>query len=167
MKGKLDKYDQSDSGWIVRYQIEENGLMITKSLMLHPNQTNYAEIDKECEFDIKSCPNFTNGGEWEDMAVIFTGEGERIAQIIEKFKDKIMFPKMVERAKESLKGVTIPDPNEFCHYSGLPSPNAYVNSENDWEEILFDFIDYYPCVLPHELFEWLEANYEIPKKKTP
>ena len=37
--------------------------------------------------------------------------------------------------------------------------------ENDWEEILFDFIDFYPCILPHELFEWLEENYEIPKKK--
>jgi hypothetical protein len=35
----------------------------------------------------------------------------------------------------------------------------------DWEEILFDFIDFYPCQLPHELFEWLEENYEIPKKK--
>ena len=35
----------------------------------------------------------------------------------------------------------------------------------DWEEILFDFIDFYPCILPHELFEWLEENYEIPKKK--
>jgi len=37
--------------------------------------------------------------------------------------------------------------------------------ENDWEEILFDFIDFYPCILPHELFMWLEENYEIPKKK--
>jgi len=37
--------------------------------------------------------------------------------------------------------------------------------ENDWEEILFDFIDFYPCILPNELFEWLEENYEIPKKK--
>jgi hypothetical protein len=37
--------------------------------------------------------------------------------------------------------------------------------KNDWEEILFDFIDFYPCILPHELFEWLEENYEIPKKK--
>ena len=37
--------------------------------------------------------------------------------------------------------------------------------ENDWEEILFDFIDFYPCILPHELFEWLAENYEIPKKK--
>jgi len=36
---------------------------------------------------------------------------------------------------------------------------------NDWEEILFDFIDFYPCILPHELFEWLAENYEIPKKK--
>jgi len=35
----------------------------------------------------------------------------------------------------------------------------------DWEEILFDFIDFYPCQLPDELFEWLEENYEIPKKK--
>jgi len=55
--------------------------------------------------------------------------------------------------------------DEFCHYSGLPSPKVYVNDENDWEEILFDFIDFYPCMLPHELFEWLEENYEIPKKK--
>jgi hypothetical protein len=35
----------------------------------------------------------------------------------------------------------------------------------DWEEILFDFIDFYPCILPNELFEWLKENYEIPKKK--
>lgn len=35
----------------------------------------------------------------------------------------------------------------------------------DWEEILFDFIDFYPCQLPDELFEWLDNNYEIPKKK--
>jgi tartrate dehydratase alpha subunit/fumarate hydratase class I-like protein len=35
----------------------------------------------------------------------------------------------------------------------------------DWEEILFDFIDFYPCQLPDELFEWLKKNYEIPKKK--
>jgi hypothetical protein len=34
-----------------------------------------------------------------------------------------------------------------------------------WEEILFDFIDFYPCILPHELFEWLKENYETPKKK--
>ena len=37
--------------------------------------------------------------------------------------------------------------------------------ENNWEEILFDFIDFYPCILPHELFEWLAENYEIPKKR--
>jgi hypothetical protein len=35
----------------------------------------------------------------------------------------------------------------------------------DWEEILFDFIDFYPCILPNELFEWFKENYEIPKKK--
>ena len=55
--------------------------------------------------------------------------------------------------------------DDFCYYSGLPSPSAYVNEENDWEEILFDFIDVYPCILPNELFEWLDNNYEIPKKK--
>ena len=37
--------------------------------------------------------------------------------------------------------------------------------ETDWEENLFDFIDFYPCILPHELFEWLTENYEIPKKR--
>lgn len=153
MKGKLDRYDQSDSGWIVRYEnwLPE-GIIVTKSVMLHPNQTIYAEIDKEVEFEIKPCPNLHNGGEWEHMAIIDTGEAKRIKEVMEKFKDKIMFPMMVERVKESLKGVKIPEPNEI---------------ENDWEEILFDFIDYYPCILPHELFEWLEANYETPKKKTP
>ena len=35
----------------------------------------------------------------------------------------------------------------------------------DWEEILFDFIDFYPCILPNELFEWLKKNYKIPNKK--
>jgi hypothetical protein len=39
------------------------------------------------------------------------------------------------------------------------------NEGNDWEEILFDFIDFYQCILPNELFEWLERNYETPKKK--
>lgn len=43
--------------------------------------------------------------------------------------------------------------------------DVFNDEENDWEEILFDFIDFYPCILPHELFEWLEENYEIPKKK--
>lgn len=42
---------------------------------------------------------------------------------------------------------------------------ARIKVENDWEEILFDFIDEYPCILPNELFEWLEKNYEIPRKK--
>jgi len=41
-----------------------------------------------------------------------------------------------------------------------------VKKVNDWKEILFDFIDFYPCILPKELFEWLEMNYEIPKKKS-
>lgn len=153
MKGKLDKYDQSDSGWIVRYTTGvDNGVIVNRSTMLHPNQTNYAEIDKEVFFTLKLCPNLHNEGKWEEMAIIDTGEAKRIKEVMEKFKDKIMFPMMVERAKESLKGVKIPEPNEI---------------ENDWEEILFDFIDYYPCILPNELFEWLEANYEIPKKKTP
>jgi hypothetical protein len=46
------------------------------------------------------------------MAIIDTGEAKRIGEIMEKFKDKVMFPKMVARAKESLKGVIIPEPNE-------------------------------------------------------
>ncbi len=171
MKGILDKYDKVDSGWIVRYDTGMgNGIKITNSITLHPNQVNYAEIDKEVEFRIESCPNLQNGGEWEDMAIIETGEAKRIQDIMENimgnFKDKVMFPKMVERAKESLKGVTIPEPDDFCHYSGLPSPTAYVSSENNWEDILFDFIDFYPFALPNELIDWLEANYEVPKKKT-
>lgn len=166
MKGVLDKYDQGDSGWIVRYDTGMgNGIYITNSIMLHPNQVNYAEIDKEVEFRIESCPNLKNGGEWEDMAIIETGEAKRISEIMDKFKNKIMFPKMVERAKESLKGVKIPDPDDFCHYSGLPSPTAYVGNDNSWEDILFDFMDFYPIALPNELIDWLEANYEIPKKK--
>lgn len=166
MKGILDKYDQVDSGWIVRYDTGMgNGINITNSIMLHPNQVNYGEIDKEVEFRIESCPNLQNGGEWEDMAIIETGEAKRINEIMEKFKDKIMFPKMVERAKESLKGVKIPEPDDFCHYSGLPSPTAYVSNDNSWEDILFDFIDFYPFALPNELIDWLQANYEVPKKK--
>lgn len=165
MKGILDKYDQVDSGWIVRYRTERDNLIVHQHVMLHPNQVNYAEIDKEVEFRIESCPNIQNGGEWEDMAIIETGEATRISEIMEKFKDKIMFPKMVERAKESLKGVKIPEPDDFCHYSGLPSPTAYVSNDNSWEDIMFDFIDFYPFALPNELIDWLEANYEVPKKK--
>jgi hypothetical protein len=45
------------------------------------------------------------------------------------------------------------------------SKQETLEEVNDWEEILFDFIDFYPCILPHELFEWLAENYEIPKKK--
>jgi hypothetical protein len=150
MKGILDKYDKVDSGWIVRYKVERGNLIVHQHVMLHPNQVHYAEIDKEFEFRIQSCPNLQNGGEWEDMGIIDTGEANRISEVMEKFKDKIMFPKMVERAKESLKGVKIPNPNE---------------TENDWEEILFDFIDFHPCILPNELFEWLEANYKVPEKK--
>jgi hypothetical protein len=165
MKGVLDKYDKVDSGWIVRYRTERDNLIVHQHVMLHPNQVNYAEIDKEVEFRIESCPNLQNGGEWEDMAIIETGEAKRINEIMEKFKDKIMFPKMVERAKESLKDVKIPEPDDFCHYSGLPSPTAYVSNDNSWEDILFDFIDFYPFVLPNELIDWLEANYEVPKKK--
>lgn len=165
MKGILDKYDQVDSGWIVRYRTERDNLIVHQHVMLHPNQVNYAEIDKEVEFRIESCPNLQNGGEWEDMAIIETGEATRISEIMEKFKDKIMFPKMVERAKESLKGVKIPEPDDFCHYSGLPSPTAYVSNDNSWEDIMFDFIDFYPFALPNELIDWLEANYEVPKKK--
>jgi hypothetical protein len=165
MKGILDKYDKVDSGWIVRYKVDKDNLIVYQHVMLHPNQVNYAELDKEVEFRIESCPNLQNSSEWEDMAIIDTGEAKRISEIMEKFKDKVMFPKMVERAKESLKGVKIPEPDDFCHYSGLPSPTAYVSNGNSWEDILFDFIDFYPFALPNELIDWLQANYEVPKKK--
>lgn len=106
MIGTLDK---TDSGWIVRYRTQKDNLIVYKHVMLHPNQENYAEIGKECEFRIEQCPNLHDGGELLDMGIIETGEPKRIKEIMDKFKDKIMFPKMVERAKESLKGVTLPE----------------------------------------------------------
>lgn len=130
MKGILDKYDKVDSGWIVRYKTVNDNLIVYKHVMLHPNQVNYAEIDKEVEFRIESCPNLQNGGDggWKDMAIIETGETTRIGEIMEKFKDKIMFPKMVERAKESLKGVKIPE------------PNGKTYGEDELSKILLDFM---------------------------
>lgn len=64
-----------------------------------------------------------------------------------------------------------------CQFSLVNAPNLRNGGEwetmaiigqqeiKDWKEILFDFIDVHPCFLPHELFEWLEKNYETPKKK--
>lgn len=106
MTGTLDK---TNSGWIVRYIVNKDNLIVYHHVMLHPNQENYAEIGKECSFRIEQCPDLNNGGEWLDMAIIETGEAKRIGEIMEKFKGKTMFPKMVERAKESLKGVTLPE----------------------------------------------------------
>lgn len=109
MVGTLDK---TNSGWIIRYREDRDNLIIYHHVMLHPNQENYAEIGKECKFRIERCPDLNNGGEFLNMAIIDTGEAKHIGEIMEKFKDKVMFPKMVERAKESLRGITLPEPNE-------------------------------------------------------
>jgi hypothetical protein len=122
MKGILDKYDKVDSGWIVRYKVERDNLIVYQHVMLHPNQINYAELDKEVDFRIESCPNLQNGGEWEDMAIIDTGEPKRIREIMEKFKNKLMFPKSHARAKESLVGVKIPNPRK----------GNLVRKDNEW-----------------------------------
>lgn len=122
MKGILDKYDKVDSGWIVRYRIERDNLIVYQHVMLHPNQINYAEIDKEVDFRIQSCPNLQNGGEWEDMAIIETGEPKRISEIMEKFKGKTMFPKSLARAEEILKNVRIPNPMK----------GNLVRKDNEW-----------------------------------
>jgi len=71
----------------------------------------------------------------------------------ERLKDKELFKESNDRARKTLSEI-----------KSLPIQET-LEEVNDWEEILFDFIDFYPCILPHELFEWLEENYEIPKKK--
>ena len=159
MKGNLDKYDKVDSGWIVRYRTERANLIVYQHVMLHPNQINYAELDKEVEFRIQSCPNLHNGGEWEDMAIIETGEPKRIKEIIEKFKNKLMFPKSHARAQEMLKNVTIPNPikgklvrkdNEWVviyeteigeHYLPLYHKSQVSNLTEDNTEVHFEIVD--------------------------
>jgi hypothetical protein len=130
MKGILDKYDKVDSGWIVRYKVNRDNLIVYQHVMLHPNQTNYAEIDKEVEFRFLSCPNLDNGGELEDMAIIDTGEAKSISEIMEKFKGKTMFPQALKRAEESLRGVVLP------HVKN----NSKMYHENELGKILFDFM---------------------------
>jgi hypothetical protein len=71
----------------------------------------------------------------------------------ERLKGKELFKESNDRARKTLSEI-----------KSLPIKET-LEEVNDWEEILFDFIDFYPCILPHELFEWLEENYEIPKKK--
>jgi len=109
---------------------------------------------------------------------------------IKKFIDEIKNPsepnQALKDAAERLKGLSLVNPAHLQMTSNGHGefPDGYKltekgiqyiieqlnkeeqkEKENDWEEILFDFIDFYPCILPHELFEWLEENYEIPKKK--
>lgn len=133
MKGNLEKYDKVDSGWIVRYRTDRGMIIVYQHVMLHPNQVNYAEQDKEVEFRIESCPNLQNGGEWEDMAIIETGEAKRISEIIEKFKDKEMFPKLNAHAREMLANV-----------KWLPNPNdkPIVYNEDELFQILMDFVEF-------------------------
>jgi len=89
-----------------------------------------AEIDKEVEFRIQSCPNLDNGGELEDMAIIDTGEAKSISEIMEKFKGKTMFPQALKRAEESLRGVVLP------HVKN----NSKMYHENELGKILLDFM---------------------------
>ena len=156
LKGKFDlpntNWDISELTWDIVYQTIENGIIITKRVALHPNQYSLAKVDKECEFYIRSCPNLHNGGEFEDMAVVLDGSYERIKEVAKKLEGKELFKRLNDHARDALSSmISLPEPKQV---------------ENDWEEILFDFIDFYPCQLPHELFEWLEKNYEIPNKKT-
>jgi len=155
LKGKFDlpktNWDISELTWDVVYQTIENGIIIIKRVPLHPNQYSLAKVDKECEFNIRSCPNLHNGGEFEDMAVVMDGSQDRIKEVAKILEGKELFKRLNDHARDALTNmIKLPEPQPF---------------ENDWEEILFDFIDFYPCQLPHELFEWLENNYEIPKKK--
>jgi hypothetical protein len=94
----------------------------------------------------------TKDGVWTDL------KGYVELPTIHSINYKIIIPKE-EPSTKLHKGEVVDEsyPKEFKQET--------LEEVNDWEEILFDFIDFYPCILPHELFEWLEENYEIPKKK--
>jgi hypothetical protein len=140
MKTFKGVFIKQDNQWFVQYDSElGNGIELTNTIMLHPNQTNYAKVGDECEFRIQSSPNFANGGEWEDMAIIDTGEAKRISEIMEKFKDKEMFPKLNAHAREILSNVkTLPEPNN--------KPILY--NEDELFQILMDFVAF-----PHDHME--------------
>ena len=132
MKTFKGVFIKQDNQWFVQYDSElGNGIELTNTIMLHPNQTNYAKVGDECEFRIQSSPNFANGGEWEDMAIIDTGEAKRISEIMEKFKDKEMFPKLNAHARDILKNITkLPEPND----------KPIVYNEDELKNILLDFV---------------------------
>jgi len=94
----------------------------------------------------------TKDGVWTDL------KGYVELPTIHSINYKIIIPKE-EPSTKLHKGEVVDEsyPKEFKQET--------LEEVNDWEEILFDFIDFYPCILHHELFEWLEENYEIPKKK--
>lgn len=135
--------------WFIQYDTEMgNGIEITDSIMLHPNQISYAELNKECKFRIQQCPNFEKNGEWESMAIIDTGEAKKIGEIIEKFRHKEMFPRLNAHARDVLSNITT-----------LPE-----SKDETWDEIFEnqarkDGANY------RMLKEWLKNNYETPKKK--
>lgn len=132
MKTFLGVFIKQDDKWYVQYDTElGNGIELTNTVMLHPNQTNYAKLYEECEFRIQSSPNFSNGGEWEEMAIIDTGEAKRISEIMERFKDKEMFPKLNAHAIDILSNISsLPEPND--------KPKMY--SESEMPKILLDFM---------------------------
>ncbi len=134
MKTHKGIFIKQDNQWFVQYDSElGNGIELTNTIMLHPNQTNYAKVNDECEFRIQSSPNFANGGEWEDMAIIDTGEAKRISEIMERFKDKEMFPKLNAHAREMLSNVkTLPEPNN----------KPIVYNEDELFQILMDFVEF-------------------------
>lgn len=136
MKTYNGVFIKQNSIWYVQYDSElGNGIELTNTVLLHPNFSNYAEIHKECEFRIQQCPNLNNGGEWEEMAIIDSGEAKRIGEIIERYRGKEMFPKLTAHAREVLSTITkLPDPND--------PPKTY--NEDELFQILLDFM-----VFPH------------------
>ena len=139
MKTYNGVFIKQNSIWYVQYDTElGNGVELTNTVLLHPIFSNYAEIHKGCEFRIQQCPNLSNGGEWEEMAIIDSGEAKRISEIIGRYRDKEMFPKLTAHVKEVLSTITkLPDPND--------PPKMY--NEDELFQILLDFMDF---PHPHE-----------------
>jgi hypothetical protein len=186
MKGKLEKIGDK---WFVRYVRSEGGGSFR--LPLHPNfveMTDFVYIKNERFYDGDEI-DFTEAlvnpmgrdvdpndlGQNHSLCKWYAKPYlvERGITITHKEEQKQHLIDMMESDEElglydesrEIKFEDVFNDDKKEKLKKFISQHKKKQLENDWEEILFDFIDFYPCILPHELFEWLEENYEIPKKK--